>query len=206
MNFLEKKKEDILSDLNSMSSKEFYEEYIMCTRIWYFERVLLQDSVEEIDDFKKIISEEFKIERHDSHLVGSGKLGFSLAPNKKFKSFKLEESEGQVLSDLDIAIVSPELFKVTWENLKEYKYEQMISEYKVLSSSVFRGFINDKNLFQQLGLNTNAINHIDRCSIRLRDHFDIIHPINYRIYNSWRDLELYTLSGIEKCKGGNLKK
>ncbi|MDA9471604.1 hypothetical protein C240_1773 [Enterococcus sp. 5H] len=178
----------------------------MCTRIWYFESVLLQNEVKEVDDFKKIISEEFKIERSESHLVGSGKLGFSLAPHKKFKSFKLEESEDQELSDLDIAIISPELFKVTWECLKEYKYEQIISEYKALSSSVFRGFINDKNLFQQLGLNAKAIDRIDKCSIRLRDHFNIIHPINYRIYNSWRDLELYTLSGIERCKGGSCKK
>jgi hypothetical protein len=45
-------------------------------------------------------------------LVGSARLGYSINPKKNFKKFDEE-------SDLDIAVVSLELFDKAWEELRE---------------------------------------------------------------------------------------
>ena len=34
----------------------------------------------------------------------------------------------------------------------------------------------------------------------LQDELMIVHPITYRIYRSWEDLEEYQIKGIEKTK------
>ena len=51
---------------------------------------------------KRNISEKFRIHPSQVILVGSGKLGFSIAPTKRFRHFGDQ-------SDIDVAIVSSEL-------------------------------------------------------------------------------------------------
>jgi len=47
------------------------------------------------------------------HLAGSGKWGYSLNPQKGFKQFDTE-------SDIDVAIISEDLFHETWNTIREY--------------------------------------------------------------------------------------
>lgn len=47
------------------------------------------------------------------YLVGSGNWGYSLNPDKGFKAFDMA-------SDVDVAIVSAELFAQTWDHIREY--------------------------------------------------------------------------------------
>ena len=62
---------------------------------------------EQYFELKRRISDNFGL--HPSHVivVGSGKLGFSIAPGKRYRPFGEE-------SDLDVAIVSGELFRDLW--------------------------------------------------------------------------------------------
>mgnify|MGYP007135454148 CR=1 FL=1 len=59
---------------------------------------------------KEQIADHFKIHPPQVVMVGSGKLGFSIAPRKRYRSF------GET-SDLDIAIVAPSLFDRIWEEV-----------------------------------------------------------------------------------------
>jgi hypothetical protein len=59
-------------------------------------------------NLKEQIADHFKIHPPQVVMVGSGKLGFSIAHPKRYRSF------GET-SDLDIAIVSPHLFDRIWE-------------------------------------------------------------------------------------------
>lgn len=59
---------------------------------------------------KEQVADHFKIHPPQVVMVGSGKLGFSIAPHKRYRSF------GET-SDLDIAIVSPNLFDRIWEEV-----------------------------------------------------------------------------------------
>ncbi len=64
-------------------------------------------SSEQYFELKQNISENFNTHSSQIVLVGSAKLGFSIAPSKKYRPFGDE-------SDLDIAIVSEELFDSLW--------------------------------------------------------------------------------------------
>jgi predicted nucleotidyltransferase len=59
---------------------------------------------------KERIADRFRIHPPQVVMVGSGKLGFSIAPPKRYRSF------GET-SDLDIAIVAPNLFDRIWEEV-----------------------------------------------------------------------------------------
>ena len=59
---------------------------------------------------KEQIADHFKIHPPQVVMVGSGKLGFSIAHPKRYRSF------GET-SDLDIAIVAPNLFDRIWEEV-----------------------------------------------------------------------------------------
>jgi hypothetical protein len=59
---------------------------------------------------KEEIADHFIVHPPQVVMVGSGKLGFSIAPRKRYRSF------GET-SDLDIAIVAPTLFDRIWEEV-----------------------------------------------------------------------------------------
>ena len=61
-----------------------------------------------------MICEQFEIEFNDVLIVGSGKLGFSIKPSRRFESFNND-------SDIDIAIVSTPLFERVWQEAYLYK-------------------------------------------------------------------------------------
>lgn len=198
---LVKEKKEILESLKVQNEREFYKNYITGSSIWYFTHVLNipdNEHLKKLDIFKRVISESFSIELHDSQLVGSAKIGFSLSPEKFPNDFNFDNRNS---SDLDIAIVSKDLFEKTWEYLKFYSSREYINVYPKISSSIFKGFVNDKHLQMQHGtFNLSLLKKIDDCSRDLRDEFSIMHPINYRIYYSWDDLERYSIEGIKKAK------
>jgi hypothetical protein len=71
-------------------------------------RFLIFGSCAQLDDdryyrLKATIAEHFSIHPNEIIVVGSTKLGFSIAPTKRYRVF----SE---TSDIDVAIISPQLF------------------------------------------------------------------------------------------------
>lgn len=188
----------ILDDLKKLSEDEFFLKYIYIRETWYFEN---QMEIEDYDDkMSAIIDRFFDVKKEDYLIVGSAKIGFSLSPNKNLKTFCSNPENTDEQSDLDIAIVSPEMFEELWEKLKDHKYRTILNYYGQVSSGIFRGFINDKHIIKQSYFKSDFKEKIDDCVMDLRDEFGIIEPINFRIYKSQKDLYLYTLDGIKKCK------
>lgn len=58
------------------------------------------------------IADHFEVHHTNVFVVGSAKLGFSVAPAKRFREFNDE-------SDIDVAIVSPELYLRVWRQLSD---------------------------------------------------------------------------------------
>lgn len=202
MRYCGKIKTEIVNDLHLMDTNDFYDMYFKTDEVWYFNnQSSKKKSPEEyIKTVSSIISYHFNIPEDAYLIVGSAKIGFSLSPKKKFREFgSLVKIYGQ--SDLDIAIVSNDLFYDIWESFKELTYRTFVNDYSLVSSSVFKGYLNDKFIYKQLTIKTDLKDKIDRCNISMQDDLGIIEPINYRFYNSWSDLENYTKSGIIKCKG-----
>ena len=62
---------------------------------------------------KHEISNHFQVNPEDVKMVGSAKLGFSIAPHQLWKPFDDE-------SDIDMVIVSPEVFDRFWKQLYDF--------------------------------------------------------------------------------------
>lgn len=64
-------------------------------------------------DLKLAIADRFELNPRDIFVVGSAKLGFSIAGNKRYRPFGDH-------SDIDIALVSDRLFDLVWQKVFEY--------------------------------------------------------------------------------------
>lgn len=195
--------EDLKADLLSLEPKGFYFKHIVKSHNWYFSDYLhipQDEFVDKMDFFKEIVSTELGISFHSLQIVGSAKTGYSLSPHKLFRPFH-DEIPGQPSSDIDIAIVSDKLFQQFWDELRTIKgiwYNQRY--YNRLTESIFRGYINEKDLLEIKGPCERWENLTRPINVSLQDKLGFIHPITYRLYRSWDDLEEYQIIGISKAR------
>lgn len=103
--------ENLIKFKQDLSNNGFSNEYIVRKYLCNGSSPVLTD--ETIFEIKHSIAEHFKIHPNEIILTGSGKLGFSIAPNKKYKHFNKD-------SDIDIAIISETLFDTFWRELLNF--------------------------------------------------------------------------------------
>lgn len=189
-------------DLISLSPRDFYVKHILKSRNWYFSEYLrIPDSeiIDKIDLFKEIVSSNFNISFHSVQIVGSAKVGYSLSEKKILKPFHEETADSEA-SDIDVAIVSERLFSKIWDQLRNIK-NVYLNEfyYKSLSKSIFKGFVNEKDLLRFEEIKQCWTGIINSSNIKLQDELSFVHPISYRIYRYWDDLEDYQVYSISKA-------
>lgn len=192
----------IKKDLLNLTPEEFYMKYIVKTRYWYFSEYLNKhddEMVDVIDEFKEIVSSHLEISFHGVQMVGSAKIGFSLSPSKLLKPFHDEDKTGKT-SDIDIAIISERLFQRYWDYLRKEKGLWNLSYYESIAKQIYRGYINGSTLQKIDNIRENWSELISSANKELQSKLRIIHPITYRIYRYWDDLQDYQLYGIRKAK------
>lgn len=142
---------------------------------------------------KECIAEQFKVHPNHVLVVGSGKLGFSIAPRKQYRPF----SES---SDIDVVIVSEYFFQTIWKYLYKYKenggYWEKIDNF---NRYLFQGWIRPDKL---------PPNH--QCSFAKEwwEFFNNIssnyeyssYKISGAIYYSWDFIESYHIRSVAACK------
>lgn len=192
---------EILDDLINVDVKEFYMKYLLRADNWYFEKILNIDEKEiihAVDDFKMLVSSAFDIGFNNVVMVGSAKLGMSLSPEKFLKHFI---DEGDSPSDIDIAIISTQLFDFFWRlfrvsyNITNKRY------YKFIARGIYRGYISDVDLLNIEECRVEWIKKSNMATKRLQRDMYFKHEIHYRIYRDWKDLEEYHVQSIEELKG-----
>lgn len=195
--------EVLREDLLSLKPKQFYMKHIVKSHNWYFSdylRFSQDEIVDKMDYFKEIVSTMLSVNFHNVQIVGSAKVGYSLSPSKLFSPFH-DECPDKPSSDIDIAIISEQLYKKFWDELRQAKkirYKQ--AYYNHLTESIFRGYINEKDLMKVDGMCDEWESLIRPINVVLQDTLGFVHPITYRVYRSWEDLEEYQLIGISKAK------
>ena len=192
----------IRNDLLTLEPKSFYLKHIVKSHNWYFSDYLhipQDEIVDKMDYFKEIVSTNLEINFHSLQIVGSAKTGYSLSPKKVLRPFHNRDGSTDS-SDIDIAIISEKLYLHFWTLLRKTEgiYNQYY--YKYLTASIFRGYINDKNLQKIDGIREEWDNLVSPINMALQDNLRFEHPITYRIYRSWEDLEEYQLIGISKAR------
>lgn len=104
-------KEEFIQELNNIlySNEELVERYI-----WFGTPAIFSDCEQKYYELKREISTQFPVKsKNNIIVVGSAKLGFSIAPRKRFRDIRDE-------SDIDVAIIDEELFDSYWERLFEF--------------------------------------------------------------------------------------
>lgn len=190
-------------DLLYLEPKAFYMKHIVKSHNWYFSDYLHfspETLIDKMDCFKEIVSAKLSINFHNVQIVGSAKVGYSLSPRKLLSPFH-DEYPGKPSSDIDIAVISDFLYKKFWDKLRQVKkirYQQPY--YTHLTESIFRGYINEKDLLQVNGLREEWEELVRPINVTLQDTLGFVHPITYRLYRSWEDLEDYQIIGIAKAQ------
>lgn len=158
--------------------------------------VIFGDSYILADDpyfkLKEQIAEHFKIHPPQVVMVGSGKLGFSIVDKKRYRSF------GEI-SDLDIAIVTPNLFDRIWEEVFRRKGQFGIwPEESRFSLYLARGWIRPDTLpLRNFGLTTDWWKFFD--SLAASGEFGR-YRIRGGLYRDWAFLKGYQTLAVLGCK------
>ncbi len=194
--------DQIKYDLLNCDTKQFYMKHIVRSDNWYFENILnipTDKIINAVDDFKIIVSDAMGISYNSIMMVGSGKTGYSLSPQKCLKAFTIEPT-AKNKSDIDIAIISSPIFDTLWKEFRKAYNVTNKRHYSYISREIYRGYINDKN-----------INLIEPCRLfwkdisidatkKLQQNMYFKHDISYRVYRSWEDFEEYNLESIDLLK------
>lgn len=106
MSFEQKIQQNLVSFKASLESETVPN--IVRKHLTFGESVLLEH--DKHFSLKAEIADHFKIHPSEVLIVGSAKIGFSIAPQKRYRFFHDQ-------SDIDIAIVSTHLFNIVWEDV-----------------------------------------------------------------------------------------
>lgn len=194
--------EQIKDDLINFEIKQFYMKHIVRSDNWYFENVLNipQDKIiTAVDDFKLIVSDAMGISYNSVMMVGSGKTGCSLSPQKYLKKFTIDPTN-ENKSDIDIAIISLSIFDKLWKEFRKAYDVTNKRHYNYISREIYRGYINERNinLIKPCRLFWKEISI--ESSKKLKEGMYFKHEISYRVYRSWEDFEDYNLESIKILK------
>lgn len=176
---------------------EFWKEFrSLGQEVDYFVTARLFDGTptvwpEEIDyvKWRHLVATELGVDPMAVQLVGSARLGYSLNPRKNFRKFHGD-------SDLDIAIISPELFDRAWGELREIIEDELFSQKKnYLRKLVFEECIALDIVLPRLSFGEQWSRSRDVFIQDLGSAFRNC-EINYRLYRNHRSLRSYQVKSV----------
>lgn len=177
-------------------SSYIYRKYLLGHDVWYFrEKLKLKEYAHEYDDFKIYMSQKLGIHINNIAIVGSAKLGFSITPRKE-KAFSTFSEE----SDIDIVVVSSDIFRSSWLAYLELSEKKKIAGYSGVKNNIFRRFVSLKNVDSSNRFFHEWLSKMEPCQKDLQIIYSVPNEINYRVYDSWEDVERYHLKGLEELK------
>jgi len=123
----------------ALGSKSFTDRQIVQRYLIYGDPFVYAKKLETYYLLKEEIAKEFHTHPHNVIMVGSAKLGFSIAPNQLWKPFSDE-------SDIDIVIVSEVTFREYWEqlflfNINTARNQKEEENFKKFKDYFFKGWI-----------------------------------------------------------------
>lgn len=141
---------------------------------------------------RKVVAEQFQLHPNDVLVVGSGKLGFSIAPKKRYRMF------GDY-SDLDVVIVSSHFFDLVWKDVHRYSAQGGYWEDEAsFKKYLFRGWIRPDMLpaDHRFEFKTDWWEFFNSLSAS-REYS--VSRVRGAIYKSWYFLESYQEIAISAC-------
>jgi hypothetical protein len=185
-NEIEKQILHFKSDLKTMSPVDIVRRHII-----HGECFILDDAA--YFDLRVKVAAQYNLHPNDVLVVGSGKLGFSIAPKKEYRHFGNS-------SDVDVVVVSSILFDSLWKKVHYYSmhggYWEHFQEFK---DFLFHGWIRPDKFppeksFEEAMRWWAFFNELSKTgaysSFKVRG----------AIYRDWHFLESYQLRSVTACK------
>jgi hypothetical protein len=146
-------------------------------------------------DFKKNVADAAGTKPSDICIVGSAKLGYSLSPRKADVLSQFNKA-----SDIDVVIISEELFHEVWSNLLQALYAGYTWITERHAANILRKFV----VIRRDQRYDQASKYLRDISLRMldmkrgvQDKHTIRRDVNYRIYESWDAAENYHAWSID---------
>ena len=106
------------------------------------------------------------------------------------------------VSDLDIAIISSDIFHHYWYLFRHSFKLKYTDTYKYIYQGLYRGYIDERNIMTVDGCRKEWNETASVSKKRLHNELYFRHDISYRIYRNWEDFEEYNLQNIDRIKRG----
>ncbi|WOX11222.1 hypothetical protein [Streptomyces sp. N50] len=140
--------------------------------------------------WRHLVATELGVDPIAVQLVGSARLGYSMNPKKRYRKF-----HGG--SDLDIAVVSPELFEKAWAELREIIEDELFSDDKDdLRKLVFEECIALDIVLPRLSFGEHWSRSRDLFVQDLGVAFRNC-EVNYRLYRNHGSLRSYQVKNVK---------
>lgn len=149
-------------------------------------------STEEYFALRSRIATAYSVHPNEVIVVGSGKLGFSIAPHKRYRHFSTD-------SDLDIVIISETFFDKCWIELFRFENQGGYWEKAVeLKQYLFRGWIRPDKMppNTKFDFGKRWWEFFNELSVS-REYS--VSRIRGGIYKNWSFLESYQCKAIDQC-------
>lgn len=156
-----------------------------------------KDTPDLYKDFRKEICDKFQIHPQNFTVIGSAKIGFSLKPKYYGRPFSEE-------SDIDVVLVSDDLFQQLWIQLIKFKKTTVFQlnyyqreKFKELQSILFYGSIRLDMVTDDFPFAKDWWEFFNKLSTDKR-----FGPRRIRamIFKSWQHVSIYYEDGVAKLK------
>ncbi len=190
-------------DCEKLKSDIIVQKHLIDGSSFFFDEIQIGQEFE----FKKDLAKSLDVHIRDIVIVGSGKMGFSVKPDKEdlsnypFKRFdsNFEENIGDKKSDLDIAIISGNLFDRQLEKIYNHTKSYTDSRYKgkkvnSLGIYILKGWLRPDFTPEDYQITSEVQPVIEKYKMEYgRD-------INIGIYKSWFFFEKYHENNINNIQ------
>ncbi|MGB3333220.1 MAG: hypothetical protein WBA79_10460 [Mycobacterium sp.] len=168
-------------------------EYFVTARLFDSTPAIWPDNIDYVR-WRHEVAKRLEVDPMSIQLVGSARLGYSLNPGKNFKMFDLN-------SDLDIAIISAEIFDQTWAELRRFINARRDLERNktYLRKLVFEECIALDMVLPHLSFGESWSYYRDEIVALLGRGLEN-REVNYRLYRNHRALREYQLLGVTTAR------
>ena len=149
-------------------------------------------SPEEYFRLRSCVATEHSVHPNEVIVIGSGKLGFSIAPQKRYRHFSHE-------SDLDVVIISECFFDKCWNELFRFEnqggYWEKAAKFK---NYLFQGWVRPDKMPPDTKFDFGKHWWEFFNEISASRQFSVSR-IRGAIYKNWNFLEAYQCKAIDQC-------
>lgn len=188
---------ELQETIKSRGSKFVYNQVLLSEDVYFLRERHKADAHRIYHEIKMEVSETLDVPVKNVAIVGSAKTGYSLTPGRNYSPFSEK-------SDIDLVIVSDNLFRDLWERKLNYVNSATGQQYSAVAKNIFRHFISikaDEVKGDQLQYFTDWISSVDKLRMALQLKYKLPAEINYRVYDSWKYVEQYHIAGLNALIG-----